>query len=243
MYKYFMFMQNKYTFWYYKIITNSKLRKLPDNTYIEKHHIIPKCIGGNNSSENIAVLTAREHFIVHWLLTKMVDNKLKYKMYHALGRFVQTNNFQKRLISSRQYEIARKAIITARTGYKHSIEARLKMSQTRKGMLSPNKGKIGYYKHTEEAKIKIGSATKGKTFIDRYGQDKAEQVRNKISTSKIGKPSGMLGKTQSNKTKELISQNAKGKRGQQKRTDKCPNCNKELVTSRHIKFCKYPTNF
>lgn len=36
----------------------------------ERHHIIPKSIGGTNDTSNIAILTYREHFIAHWLLTK-----------------------------------------------------------------------------------------------------------------------------------------------------------------------------
>lgn len=47
--------------------------------YTEKHHIIPRCLGGSNEQINIAVLTAREHYIAHLLLTKMTDDhRLKF---------------------------------------------------------------------------------------------------------------------------------------------------------------------
>lgn len=39
--------------------------------YVEKHHILPKCMGGSDASENIAVLTPEEHFLAHQLLVKM----------------------------------------------------------------------------------------------------------------------------------------------------------------------------
>ena len=39
--------------------------------YHEKHHIIPKCIGGTNNKDNIVKLTAREHYIAHQLLVKL----------------------------------------------------------------------------------------------------------------------------------------------------------------------------
>jgi 5-methylcytosine-specific restriction endonuclease McrA len=47
--------------------------------YIEKHHIIPKCLGGNDSEENLTRLTAREHYIAHWLL---------HKIYKKIGKFL-----------------------------------------------------------------------------------------------------------------------------------------------------------
>jgi len=37
--------------------------------YYEKHHIFPKCLNGNNDKENLVLLTAREHYICHKLLT------------------------------------------------------------------------------------------------------------------------------------------------------------------------------
>lgn len=47
--------------------------------YYEKHHIIPKSVGGNDNPDNICILLPREHFVCHWLLTKMVSGKSKYK--------------------------------------------------------------------------------------------------------------------------------------------------------------------
>lgn len=39
--------------------------------YKEKHHIVPKCLGGSDDAENIAILTAREHYFAHQLLVKI----------------------------------------------------------------------------------------------------------------------------------------------------------------------------
>lgn len=41
------------------------------SNYYENHHIIPRSLNGSNSSENLVLLTAREHFICHWLLVKI----------------------------------------------------------------------------------------------------------------------------------------------------------------------------
>lgn len=80
-----MYLPNKYTRWYYQIINNAKSRTKIEG-YFEKHHIIPKSLGGSNLKENLVVLTAREHFICHWLLTKMVSNKKhRYQMWNAFS--------------------------------------------------------------------------------------------------------------------------------------------------------------
>lgn len=74
-----MFKENKYSSWYFNIITRAKARNL--DGYYETHHIIPRCLGGDDSKDNLVNLTAREHFICHHLLTKChPSNKLKYAL-------------------------------------------------------------------------------------------------------------------------------------------------------------------
>ena len=60
-----MYLQNKYTHWYYNIIQQAKNRIL--KSPYERHHIIPRSLGGNNLKENIVKLTAQEHFVCHLL--------------------------------------------------------------------------------------------------------------------------------------------------------------------------------
>jgi hypothetical protein len=40
-------------------------------TYVECHHVIPRCMGGSDDRANLVELTGREHFIAHHLLVKM----------------------------------------------------------------------------------------------------------------------------------------------------------------------------
>lgn len=54
---------------YDRLIERSQTRIL--DGYVEKHHIIPKCLGGVNNTDNIAILTPEEHFLAHQLLIKM----------------------------------------------------------------------------------------------------------------------------------------------------------------------------
>lgn len=39
--------------------------------YSEKHHIVPRCLGGTNAKQNIVRLTGREHYIAHLCLVKI----------------------------------------------------------------------------------------------------------------------------------------------------------------------------
>jgi hypothetical protein len=98
-----MFKNNKYHNWYFSIINRAKTRKL--DSYFEKHHIIPVCLGGSNKKENIVKLTAREHFICHLLLVKMNDsNRLKYALVCMMAKNKHQEN--KRYIpASRIYEM------------------------------------------------------------------------------------------------------------------------------------------
>lgn len=46
-----MFIKNKYTKYYTLLTDRAKGRKL--NDYTEKHHIIPKSLGGSDDKENL----------------------------------------------------------------------------------------------------------------------------------------------------------------------------------------------
>jgi len=67
--------------------------------YCERHHIIPKSLGGSNETINIIKLTAREHYIAHLILARIHGAK----MYLALWRLVNHPRHKIRL-SSRKYE-------------------------------------------------------------------------------------------------------------------------------------------
>ena len=153
-----MYLQNKYTLWYYSIIQHA-IERSKIETYTERHHIIPKSLGGTNNSDNLVRLTAREHFVCHYLLTKMTQGYERVKMLHALGKFVQNNHLQQRDITSRRYEIARKAIIEARIGTK-----RPGIGGVKKGSIPWNKG-IAQGKHSEESNKSRSITMKSKPEI------------------------------------------------------------------------------
>ncbi len=103
-----LFIDNKYTHWYYSIINSAQTRATIG--YTERHHIIPKSLGGSDDRSNLVQLTAREHFICHWLLTKFTIGNWKEKMIYALHRMQGKNSYHKRYqtkITARVYENVR----------------------------------------------------------------------------------------------------------------------------------------
>ena len=159
---------------YNQIIEKAKNRILEG--YKEKHHVIPKCLGGNNNKENLVELTAREHFLCHILLCEIYPNE--HKLIQALWlmsigknkRNVTHNYF----FSSRTYEKIKLKFIKTIKGKKASTETKEKAQKTklnmnmsvfyteevRKKMSENRKGKII---HTEESKQKISESKKGKS--------------------------------------------------------------------------------
>jgi len=128
-----MYLTNKYTRCYYRIIQRAQLRSLPASVYTEMHHIIPKSLGGNNSKQNLVKLTAKEHFICHLLLTKMTTDHAM--VYAAWKMSNQVNEFQQRYkINSSTYEILRKKFSKVKLGSVQSTEARKKNSESHKGI-------------------------------------------------------------------------------------------------------------
>ena len=55
----------------YNCLVDKRRQDPPQNGYVERHHIVPKCLGGNDEISNLVILTAREHYIAHILLAKI----------------------------------------------------------------------------------------------------------------------------------------------------------------------------
>lgn len=89
-----MFLNNKYTNWYISLIANAQNRQILFGTYTEKHHIIPRSMGGDDVAENLVKLTAKEHFVAHLLLVKMTDGVYHRKMSFALWKMTQNSSKQ-----------------------------------------------------------------------------------------------------------------------------------------------------
>jgi hypothetical protein len=172
-----------YNLIYKNLILKAKNRTLEG--YKERHHIIPKCVGGANTKDNLVELTAREHFIAHKLLCKIypTNNKIFYALY-AMA-FLENKNQYRYKISSRDYEYLKTENSKNKSidlkGRVFSEESKQKMSKAKQGSIPWNKGLTGYRKGihlTEEHKLKIRKANSGKI--------RTEETKKKLSESKTG---------------------------------------------------------
>ena len=114
----------------YDNLIESRKKEVRDKSknYYESHHIIPLCLGGcKKCIENIVILTPREHFIAHWLLSRIYPDNEKIQ-YAFWCMCVAQNKYQERKVySSIAYEEARQAYIK-----QHTIR---------------KKGSVGYWKN------------------------------------------------------------------------------------------------
>jgi hypothetical protein len=146
-----IYLNNKYTQWYWRLLNRSRTRPLPSGK-IHKHHEPPKCWGGTETYP----LTVREHYIVHWLLLKMTIGELRSKMYYAFHKLTYSKNEEIR--NSRKYEIVV-----------------LNHLDTISGENSP------YYKKplSEERKKKIGDSLRGKPKSEEHNRKNSESHKGK----------------------------------------------------------------
>lgn len=98
-----IFLNNKYTKYYYTIIKNARVRHWEG--YTETHHIIPRCLGGSDEKTNLVVLNGHEHLVCHLLLRKMLPNGQNQGVISAAWRMVnmEDENGNRRRVTGRVY--------------------------------------------------------------------------------------------------------------------------------------------
>ena len=193
-------LTNKYSELYYKITSNAKQRITDD--YTELHHIIPQSMGGSNDKENLVELTAREHFICHWLLIKMTEGEDRSKMLYALNGMKAENRYQQRYHTK----------ITARVYEKYRIEHAENHSKRMKGRKAWNKGVPQTEEHREKNRqAALQRAPKSEETITKWKESRAgythsEETKQKQSLASKGKLKG----PQSDEHRLAISLGGKG---------------------------------
>lgn len=200
-----------YTKHYGLLISKARTRnKL--QCYVEIHHIIPKSEGGLDDPSNLVELTAREHFIAHWLLYRINPKVASrahsfWRMCNGRGK-VKVENWI--TIPSRAYEEARCAhsiaisralvgrkktkehvekVAVANRGKKRSVESKLKMSLAKKGKLL-----------TQEHKNNMKGRTPWNKGIPMIEERRIKQSQRLTGNSNAGKACSIKGVTYSSAT-------------------------------------------
>jgi hypothetical protein len=252
-------IENKYTKWYNLLIESRRHRVLDTSIYFEKHHVIPKSLGGSNSSNNLIKLLPKEHFIAHLLLSKMFeDNLSKRKMSYALWQMTYNGTGNRyKINNSRTFAYMRKNMSETHSGENHHMYGKV-------GKLNPRFG----VKHTEEVKKIIGEKSKLKDYSEEYrkklsdtskerwsnpeykerlsnkhkGRSKSEEHKKNISIANKGKHTGrnekLAGENHYSKKIGFVSK----KKGRKEEIVRCPHCvksgGKTLMKRWHFDNCK-----
>lgn len=140
--------------------------------YKERHHIVPKCMGGSNDKSNLIDLYGREHYEAHRLLAE--ENPNNYALTFAFWAMANINR-KKRCCTAEEYERARKMFSERVSGTHHhnygrspSNETRQKMSEAQRGEKNHMYGKPGVWsgKHLpEETRQKMSLANTQKRKV------------------------------------------------------------------------------
>jgi hypothetical protein len=196
---------------YSKLIANAKNRTI--DGYVETHHVIPTSMGGPNTPNNKVKLTAREHFIAHWLLWKIHHSS---EMACAFFAMTRKSRGQKRTVTARQYEIAKTA-----------------MSESKKGAGNywyGTTGPMGGKTHTTEMKerhkdiMKTASEyKKGKEAINIPGFNKGYGTATQFAKGELPWNAGLTGEL-SHRYGVPLSDETKLKLRKPKEKVTCPHC-------------------
>jgi hypothetical protein len=74
---------------HYDLLIERAITRLLEG-YGEKHHIVPRCMGGTDDATNLVVLTAEEHYVAHQLLIKIYPDN--HKLIFAAHRMTSNPN-------------------------------------------------------------------------------------------------------------------------------------------------------
>lgn len=160
------------------IIDRARNRKLQG--YYERHHVIPRCLGGTDDKSNLVKLTAREHFVIHKLLCEIYSNepKLVYA-YWMMSRKISNSKYERNyIVSSRDYERARQLFSETSSKRQKGKNLTEEHKQALSIAAKTRKTRIPI-KHSEETKQKLSSLWKGTT--------RSVEDRKKISEGQRGK--------------------------------------------------------
>ena len=161
--------------------------------YCEVHHIVPRSLGGSNDADNLIRLTARQHFVAHWILSRALGGSASraFFMMSNFGKYGQVN--------STTYAIARQE-------YAEQVSQQLKGKPSQCPFSEETKQKM------REAKLgrSLCEETKQKLRIAMLGQKRGPNFAAKVSEAKRGKSNGRLGHIMAEKTKKRIGDAQRG---------------------------------
>lgn len=167
--------------YHYDALISSR-RELPrakgEGVYYERHHIVPRSMGGGDESSNLILLTGREHYIAHMLLWKIYPenksmhyafmvmcnksvSKVNSKIYEALRK--NHSEIVSKFQSGENHPMFGKSITQDHKDRLRSLRSGVKQSpETIEKRASKNRGKKRSKPMSQEQRLKLSEAKKGK---------------------------------------------------------------------------------
>ena len=224
-------IMNKYQTWYQNITDRARSRTLEG--YVERHHVVPRSLGGSDDVGNLVSLTAREHFVCHWLLTKIYTGEARHKMINAMYIMRAEGPYQKRYeskITSRVYNTLReeysKYISNLNKGRVQPLEENIKQKAAQTGRKRAP--------FSDEWREKMSKSKQGENN-NRYGAVVLESTRQKIGDKIRGRK----------QTDEEKARRSAANMGRVKPKKLCLHCNQQIAVNTYPRFhgdkCKHRT--
>ena len=189
---------------YERLIERAKHRVLEG--YAERHHIVPRCIGGDDSPLNMVRLTAEEHFVAHQLLIRLFPRNAKLA-YAAIA-------MAKRVTGRRAYGWLRRKQIEAQRGRHHRSDAIAKMSAAKrshwergayKDVQWDNKAKWTGKKHSAETRAKMSESMRAYCAKPGSHERRSETMRLEWQRRRASSYKNNVGRVHSPETRAKIS--------------------------------------
>jgi hypothetical protein len=157
--------------------------------YAEVHHIVPRSLGGSDDADNLIRLTARQHYIAHWMLWKAYGGVAgrSFYMMSNLGKYGKVNSATYAQARENYSEQVKKQMAVKPNVPAFTPEHREKLRQAKLGR-----------KLSEETKRKVGAASPGRKA--------SEETRRKISEAKRGIATRGTGWKHSEETRKKMTE-------------------------------------
>ena len=209
---------------YNDIVTNAQLQER--NCYTETHHIVPRSLGGADTADNLVRLTAREHFIAHWLLSKFTQGPDRGKMIKALSLMRADSKYQKRYktkITARVYENLReehaRILSEQNSGENNGAkqpEARQKIRMSKLGQKRPE------FNDNWKQNLSNNHKSKQEGFDGSHSAETKRKIGDKIRGTKH--------------SAELIERRISKIRGSKRELKLCPHCQREVAVNGYARW-------
>ena len=180
---------------YHKFI--DRLRNQVVDGYCEKHHILPRSLGGSDDPSNIICLTVRQHYIAHWMLWKAYGGSMAVAFDYMSGIKRYGSRLPSRTVEALKADVSKR------------ISERPVSKETRQKQRAAKLGRS------------LPEETKNKLRVAMLGQRRGPEFAAKVSQAKLGIATRGSGWSH---TEETLAKMAASNRNRPMIT--CPHCTK-----------------